>query len=803
MVAYREASNHISLLRINTVIRDKQYSILFYLYVLCDKQILDISNPDLLIKQLRDNSLNYPDELKELSSFHSYFSTVLNLVKDEVLKSLIGQIFNSLIHECSVLELFEAALELLKEQNRNLSFQTTPVEIKKLMKELASVKDGDKIYNPFAGTGSFAVFNNVKNIEYLGQEINEETYIVAKLRLMIFDYNPNIKLLCEDVIENFPEEENNFDVVVSVPPLNMRLYGQKEYKGQNYKYLDDYFLIKSLGLLSDTGRLITVVSPDMFIQMNSTKNYIRKQILKQDVLDKLILLPANILGYTSTPIIIIVLNKNKAEKGTVKLVDGSSFFIKEDRHTNILDKENLLQAIVDSSQKFVKRVSNEYLLKEDGKLNFKKEFLDLSFAKGDIIHKPLNEFIESLKIDSKDLPKTGPVVGIGDLKNDGVIQLLDINNLAIENLTTRNHIKLSESALLVTRIGKNTKATLFLWKGKDVFLKKSILAYKINREKILPEYLVYELHSENVKKQFEALSTGHVTPLISVRSFLKILIPYIPIEEQKVIANNLYDFANKMHEFNKNKELIIQGNFKRRFDEFAELKHTLGRPRQVIDNASYRLIRFLENNEDILQILDERFKDSFMDTLKRINYEVNLITRILEKTESSINTYKYPKTFIKAQDVDSFLNSTYKKGKLFKIDKQLFNRYNDSKKGDLGLDINLDLLKILIDNIVTNTEKYAFEEIDEANRLHIKTDVKDGEYILEISNNGKPFSKELTQEKFVKKYNTSNSETGTGIGGAHIDEIASYFENEDWKLILDEEDMFPVRFLFKFKIEYI
>lgn len=149
MVAYREASNHISLIRINTVIRDKQYSILFYLYVLCDKQILDISNLDVTIKQLRDNSLNYSVELKELSSFHSYFSTVLDLVEDEVLKSLIGQIFNSLIHKCSVLELFEAALELLKEQNRNLSFQTTPVEIKKLMKELASVKDGDKIYTHF------------------------------------------------------------------------------------------------------------------------------------------------------------------------------------------------------------------------------------------------------------------------------------------------------------------------------------------------------------------------------------------------------------------------------------------------------------------------------------------------------------------------------------------------------------------------------------------------------------------------------------------------------------------------------
>ena len=50
-----------------------------------------------------------------------------------------------------------------------------PEELTHLMLNLANIKSGDKVYNPFAGLVSFGV-KLEEDISYFAQEINEQTY---------------------------------------------------------------------------------------------------------------------------------------------------------------------------------------------------------------------------------------------------------------------------------------------------------------------------------------------------------------------------------------------------------------------------------------------------------------------------------------------------------------------------------------------------------------------------------------------------------------------------------------------------
>jgi type I restriction enzyme M protein len=60
----------------------------------------------------------------------------------------------------------------------------------------------------------------------------------------------------------------------------------------------------------------------------------------------------------------------------------------------------------------------------------------------------------------------------------------------------------------------------------------------------------------------------------------------------------------------------------------------------------------------------------------------------------------------------------------------------------------------------------------------------------------------LPKEKFITKYSTANSNNGSGLGGYDINRIIDYF-NGTWDLILNENDIYPVRFRIQFPIKPI
>ena len=78
-----------------------------------------------------------------------------------------------------------------------------------------------------------------------------------------------------------------------------------------------------------------------------------------------------------------------------------------------------------------------------------------------------------------------------------------------------------------------------------------------------------------------------------------------------------------------------------------------------------------------------------------------------------------------------------------------------------------------------------------------------GYLTLEVRNNGKSFPRNYNREKFITKYSTADFKRGTGMGGYDINRIATKLKNPDWKLILNQDPIYPVKFEFQFPIKTI
>jgi hypothetical protein len=112
---------------------------------------------------------------------------------------------------------------------------------------------------------------------------------------------------------------------------------------------------------------------------------------------------------------------------------------------------------------------------------------------------------------------------------------------------------------------------------------------------------------------------------------------------------------------------------------------------------------------------------------------------------------------------------------------------------------NLDLIKIVINNILTNANKHAFDESSSKNTVYFEGSLNDSlEMLIEIRNNGKPFKEGYTKANFIAIHNTTNKSIGLGMGGYDIARHLKYLDC-NWELDLTN-DLFPVIFNLNFDV---
>ncbi|UPO96536.1 type I restriction-modification system subunit M [Cetobacterium somerae] len=235
----------------------------------------------------------------------------------------------------------------------------TPAEVSTLLAKLAGAKEGDRIYDPTCGSGSLLIKASKevgsKNFQIYGQERNGQTQSLSKMNMFLHDIN-DAKIQWGDTIRNPLLLENDklmkFDVVLANPPFSLDKWGEEEAKSDKYgrfiygippKSKGDYAFVQHMIASMNSEGTVAVVLPHGVLFRGASEGKIREGLIKENLLDAVIGLPANLFFGTNIPACILIFKNNRKDKDIV-FIDASNEFAKE-KNQNVLRDEDIKKIV--------------------------------------------------------------------------------------------------------------------------------------------------------------------------------------------------------------------------------------------------------------------------------------------------------------------------------------------------------------------------------------------------------------------------------------------------------------------------
>lgn len=340
------------------------------------QDILENFEFDKEITKMQNNDALY-SVIQEFNSQKAYLGA------DTVTSTDMGYIFEELVRRFS------------ESYGEDAGAHFTSRDIIYLMTDLLLIdeKPSDKaivrtIYDQTMGTSQMlsAMMERIKaldanaDVTTFGQELNPETYAIAKADTMIRGGNPdNMALgstLSKDAFSGY-----TFDYLISNPPFGIDWkkdqsavkaeadLGEQGRFGVGLPKISDgqlLFQLNGIAKLKDTGRMAIIHNGSALFSGNAGggQSEIRRHVIMNDWLEAIIQLPTDLFYNTgiSTYIWIITKNKTKERQGKVQLLDASKAFVK--RRKNIGEKKvdidkKRRELIVEAYGEFANKVYSE------------------------------------------------------------------------------------------------------------------------------------------------------------------------------------------------------------------------------------------------------------------------------------------------------------------------------------------------------------------------------------------------------------------------------------------------------------
>lgn len=235
-----------------------------------------------------------------------------------------------------------------------------------LVAKLAEPKPGARICDPCCGSGGLLLLageevekQGSKNYALYGQESTGSTYQLARMNMFLHDKD-SARLEWGDTLNNPLLVENDhlmkFDNIVANPPFSLKKWGAEHADADKYKRFwrgvppkdkGDFAFITHMVETAKpkTGR-IAVIVPHGVLFRSGAEGKIREQLIKENIIDAVIGLPAGLFQTTGIPVAILVIDRSR-EKGGENEKKKDIFFIeaskefKSNKAQNILTPENI------------------------------------------------------------------------------------------------------------------------------------------------------------------------------------------------------------------------------------------------------------------------------------------------------------------------------------------------------------------------------------------------------------------------------------------------------------------------------
>lgn len=776
-------------------IQTEDYSIvLLFIYLraenLISEQLVKNSQP----KHCLIDILSKTKDVNILSIYKVFLPSLKKLNEEKI--SLIVELLNTIDSDFlkkNLAKIYDDTLErIVLSQGRRSGEFVQPNQLTEFINSYIGSTKGLRVFNPFAGVASLIKDNKDSNSIY-AQEINQEIWAIGQLRLIVNESSAVYK--CEDSINNWPNDET-FDLIVSNPPFRLRLNAGHRDKYPQYRNVEDFLLGMSVNSLSDNGQIIAVL-PIGFLYNAGAEGRLREDLIQKDLIDTIVSFPGGLLHHTGIPFVIMILNKSKRYPEKIKLINAYSFISKPSTRESIIDVKELIKASKSTDSIFVRLISNQNVIENDFNLNIPRYFQE------EIDGVRLKRILKDFRGDRRNLPDSGKFIRIRDLKNDNIDFQLNIDQVEESTLSRTGIYKIDRSCLLLAVRWKTLKPSYFHFNNEPIYNASDILPFIVDEDEVDINYLINELNADYVQQQLECFRQGATIPLIREADLLQVKIKLPLIEQQRAKVSGIKEISEKIKQLQIERNAISHGVSKKEFNEFASLKHTLGRPRTNILSWSKNLTKFFIKEEKAISSLNKEFRNFFdkgiVEAINEINHDIQFISDVLEKGENGLILKDYDRTMISLEEINKMINDISSNEFIFSIKKQLLDAEKMDKR---GVFLNKVLLKTLIDNLLTNANKYGFEDKKDSNQVVIELDEIDDKLIIEVKNNGLPFPKNFDRQKFITKFKTADQSNGSGLGGYDINRIATYFENESWELEINNP-IYPVIFRFSFSLKPI
>lgn len=346
------------------------------------------------VKTMAENRLLYV-VLEEFNSKKAYMGL------DEIKTEDMGYIFEELVRKFSESYDEEAGAHFTA---RDIIYLMTDLLVAEERDILINESKVKTIYDMAMGTSQMLAcmtdrlkqLNKNANIDCYGQELNPETYAIAKADMLIKNGDAN-NFKQGDTLDDDKFKGYTFDYIISNPPFGIDWKKQKKSvedessKGFHGRFpvgtpkISDgqmLFILNGIAKLKDTGRMAIIQngSPLFSGQAGSGESEIRRYIIESDWLEAIIQLPTDLFYNTgiSTYIWLINKHKNVMREGKVQLIDASNCY--ENRRKNIGNKR---KDISDECKNLILKAYDEFdnkEYKESGKSVESKIFKNSNFG---------------------------------------------------------------------------------------------------------------------------------------------------------------------------------------------------------------------------------------------------------------------------------------------------------------------------------------------------------------------------------------------------------------------------------------
>lgn len=318
------------------------------------------------VQDILDN-FNIRNEITKLAANDKLFAVIqeFNSPKaymgaDKITSTDMGYIFEDLVRRFSESYNEEAGSHFT---SRDIIYLMTDLLVAPDYEELVDNVGYKTVYDQTMGTSQMLSAMQERllsldpeaDIDTFGQELNPETYAIAKADAMIRGGDAdNMQLgntLTNDQFTNF-----EFDYGISNPPFGV------DWKAEHAKVKSEHdtlgfegrfgpglprksdgqllFTLNGLSKLKDDGRMAIIHNGSALFTGNpgGGESEIRRYVIENDYLDAIIQLPNDLFYNTGITTYIWIYDKDKAEerKGKVQLIDASKAY--ENRRKNIGEK---------------------------------------------------------------------------------------------------------------------------------------------------------------------------------------------------------------------------------------------------------------------------------------------------------------------------------------------------------------------------------------------------------------------------------------------------------------------------------